>query len=67
MRILLIGHGKMGRLIRELAPQYDGDVIGIVDPQLKDPLAGGLDDPRWSQADVAIDFTMPDAVMGKEK
>ena len=64
MRILLIGHGKMGRVIRELAPQYEGEVVGIVDPQLQDPLVGGLDDPRWSQADVAIDFTMPDAVMG---
>lgn len=64
MRILLVGHGKMGRLIRELAPQYEGEVIGIVDPHLSDPLAGGLDDPRWSQAEVAIDFTQPEAVVG---
>lgn len=64
MRVLLVGYGKMGRFIRDLAPQYGCEVIGIVDPHAQDPLAGGLDDPRWAEAEVAIDFTQPEAVEG---
>jgi 4-hydroxy-tetrahydrodipicolinate reductase len=61
MRILLVGHGRMGRLIGELAPEYGGEVAGIIDPQ--SPLhSGDLDQERWRGVDVAIDFTFPDAV-----
>jgi len=63
MRILLVGYGKMGRLVGELAPGYDCEVAGVVDPLSKAHTAP-LDDPRWKgNVDVAIDFTMPDAVV----
>jgi len=63
MRILLVGHGKMGRLIGELAPQYECEVAGVVDP-MSPAHAAPLDDPRWKGVvDVAIDFTSPDAVV----
>jgi 4-hydroxy-tetrahydrodipicolinate reductase len=62
MRILLVGHGKMGRLVGTLAPEYGGEIVGIVDPQ-SNAHSGPIDDPRWDTADVAIDFTAPDAVM----
>lgn len=63
MRILLVGYGKMGRLVGELAPGYDGEVVGVIDPMSKAHTAP-LDDPRWKgNVDVAIDFTMPDAVV----
>lgn len=52
----------MGRLVGELAPQYGCEVAGVVDP-LSAAHSGGLDDPRWNDVDVAIDFTAPDAVM----
>jgi 4-hydroxy-tetrahydrodipicolinate reductase len=61
MRLLLVGHGRMGRLVGELAPEYGCEIAGIVDPQSPQH-AGSLDDPRWRSADVAIDFTFPDAV-----
>lgn len=62
MRILLVGHGKMGRLVGTLAPEYGCEVAGIVDPE--SPLnSGPIDDDRWSTVDVAIDFTAPDAVI----
>ena len=32
MRILLVGYGKMGQLVGELAPQYGCEVAGVVDP-----------------------------------
>ena len=62
MRILVVGHGKMGRLIASLAPECGCDVTGIVDP------SGGatfrhVDEVPSGAADVAIDFTVPDAVV----
>ncbi len=32
MRILLVGHGKMGQLVGELSQQYGCDVAGVIDP-----------------------------------
>ena len=63
MRILLVGYGKMGRLVGELAPHYSCEVVGVVDPMSKAQTAT-LDDPRWKgTVDVAIDFTSPGAVV----
>jgi 4-hydroxy-tetrahydrodipicolinate reductase len=62
MRILLVGYGKMGRMIGDLAPQYGCEVAGVVDPASPAHVAD-LDDPRWAGVDVAIDFTTPDAVV----
>jgi 4-hydroxy-tetrahydrodipicolinate reductase len=62
MRILLVGHGRMGRMVGQLAPEYGCEIVGIIDPQ--SPLhSGGLEEDRWrGHADVAIDFTFPGAV-----
>jgi 4-hydroxy-tetrahydrodipicolinate reductase len=61
VRVLLVGHGKMGRLVGELAGQYDFDVAGVIDPG--SPMhGGGPDDDRWTGVDVAIDFSIPDSV-----
>ena len=62
MRILLVGYGRMGQLVGELAPEYGGEVVGVVDPQSPHQ-TGSADDDRWrGQVDVAIDFSLPDAV-----
>jgi 4-hydroxy-tetrahydrodipicolinate reductase len=69
MRILLIGHGKMGRTVESLSPEYGCEVAGIVDPQ-SSAHSGALpthigDVPAYAGGiDVAIDFTTPDAVLG---
>jgi 4-hydroxy-tetrahydrodipicolinate reductase len=61
VKILLVGHGKMGRLVGELAGQYDCEVAGVIDPA--SPLhGGGPDADRWTGVDVAIDFSIPDSV-----
>jgi len=63
MKILLVGHGKMGQLVGTLAPQYGCEVAGVVDPA--SPQHGGAaDDERWAGVDVAVDFSTPDAVVG---
>lgn len=54
--ILLVGHGRMGGLIAELAGDYGMQVAGIVD-------RGNAGDPDvWPPADVAIDFSIGEAV-----
>ena len=53
----------MGRLVGELASDYGCEVVGVVDPATPSH-SGDLSDPRWSDVDVAVDFTSPDAVPG---
>ena len=61
MKLLLVGHGKMGQLVGELAGQYGCEVAGVIDPV--SPLhGGGPDAERWAGVDVAIDFSTPDSV-----
>jgi 4-hydroxy-tetrahydrodipicolinate reductase len=62
MRIVLVGHGKMGRLVGELASQYGGEVAGVIDPASPQH-GGGADAEQWAGVDVAIDFSTPDAVV----
>ena len=63
MRILLVGYGKMGRLVGDLAPQYGCEVVGVMDPQSPSH-GGGPDAPQWNGVDVAIDFSIPAVVVG---
>jgi 4-hydroxy-tetrahydrodipicolinate reductase len=63
MRIILVGHGKMGQLVGDLAPQYGCEVVGVIDPA-SGRHGGDAGDARWDGVDVAIDFSTPDAVVG---
>jgi len=50
----------MGRLVESLAGEYGCEIAGIVDPPAG---TDGVDSDRWNGADVAVDFSLPDAVM----
>jgi 4-hydroxy-tetrahydrodipicolinate reductase len=63
LKIVLVGHGKMGRLVASLASEYGCEVAGVIDPQSPQH-GGGPDDPRWDAVDVAIDFSTPEVVAG---
>jgi 4-hydroxy-tetrahydrodipicolinate reductase len=52
MRLLLVGYGKMGRLVEEMAVARQHTVAGRID-------AG---DDTWPVADVSIDFSTADAL-----
>jgi len=54
MMLLLIGHGRMGRLVESLAPEYGFEVAGVVTAK------SSADE--WPRADVAIDFSVASAV-----
>jgi 4-hydroxy-tetrahydrodipicolinate reductase len=62
MKILLVGYGKMGQLVGELAVQYGCEVAGVLDP-MSPRHGGGPDDSKWKGVDVAIDFSVPDSVV----
>ena len=53
--LAIVGYGKMGRLIDQLAPEYGFTVTARVDVGRDEPLAG---------ADVAVEFSVPGAVLG---
>jgi 4-hydroxy-tetrahydrodipicolinate reductase len=61
MKILLVGHGRMGRLVESLAGEYGGEVVGIIDSRAKFNRDGAAA-PRWRDVDVAIDVSTGDAV-----
>ena len=53
MRLLLVGYGKMGRLVEQLAPEHGCEIAGRID-------VGSGD---WSApADVAVDFSTAEAL-----
>jgi 4-hydroxy-tetrahydrodipicolinate reductase len=61
MKLLLVGHGKMGRMVEALAPEYGGEVVGVVDP-MSPRHGGGPDADGWAGVDVAVDFSTADSV-----
>lgn len=56
LQVLLVGRGRMGRLVESLASEYGIDIVGVVGRDS----AGEPD--GWPQADVAIDFSTAQAV-----
>jgi 4-hydroxy-tetrahydrodipicolinate reductase len=59
MRLLIVGHGRMGTLVESLAPAYGFEVSGIITGASRATEAASI-----PPADVAIDFTVPSAVPG---
>ena len=54
-RLLLVGHGRMGRLVESIAAESGFAVAGVVDRR-------SASDRDWPDADVAIDFSVAEAV-----
>jgi 4-hydroxy-tetrahydrodipicolinate reductase len=59
MRLLIVGHGRMGKLVESLAAAQGFEVAAIVDSKSGDR---GIDQGDFGDVDVAIDFTHADAV-----
>jgi 4-hydroxy-tetrahydrodipicolinate reductase len=60
MRLLLVGYGRMGKMVEGLAPDYGFEVVGRLD--IYNNIAGeGI--ASQPDADVAIDFSVPSAVV----
>lgn len=55
MKIALIGYGKMGRMIEEIARSRGHEIVSIIDIDNQQD----FDCPEFASADVAIEFTAP--------
>ena len=60
MKIALIGYGKMGKMIEQIALDRGHDVVSIIDVNNQED----FDSPAFASADVAIEFTAPQAAYG---
>ncbi len=59
MRLLILGTGRMGSLVRQLAPSYGFEIVGAFG---RAEAAAALEALRPGSVDVAVDFTVPQAV-----
>jgi 4-hydroxy-tetrahydrodipicolinate reductase len=61
MRMLILGQGKTGRVVTEIARERGHSVQTLEEKENKD--AGSLTAPSLASFDVVIDFTTPEAVV----
>lgn len=54
LKVLIVGYGRMGKVVEQLAPAEGVEIVGRIDIENVTR--------EWPAADVAIDFTVPDAV-----
>ena len=60
MKIALIGYGKMGKMIEQIARDRGHEIVSIIDIDNQED----FDSPAFASADVAIEFTAPQAAYG---
>lgn len=60
MKIALIGYGKMGRMIEQIALERGHEIVCKIDVDNQQD----FDSPAFASADVAIEFTNPTAAYG---
>ena len=60
MKIALIGYGKMGRMIEEIALSRGHEIVCIIDVDNQED----FDSPQFQSAAVAIEFTAPHVAYG---
>jgi len=62
MRLLLIGHGRMGRLVETLAPAYGFEVSGVLD-RASNADGRGVTAEACQDVPVAVDFSTAEATL----
>ena len=60
MKIALIGYGKMGKMIEQIAISRGHEIVSIIDIDNQED----FDSPEFASADVAIEFTAPQSAYG---
>jgi len=64
MNIALVGYGKMGKAIAEIAAQRGHAISAIIDPEARGATAGEISASALKGAEACIDFTVPEAALG---
>jgi 4-hydroxy-tetrahydrodipicolinate reductase len=62
MKLALIGYGKMGRMLEQLAPEYGFQVAMILDVH-NNACAVGITKENFAGIDAAIEFSTPEAAV----
>jgi 4-hydroxy-tetrahydrodipicolinate reductase len=62
VKIALIGYGKMGRMIKQLAEEKGHQIVAIIDPNCENTIKN-ITKETLKDADVCIEFTHPDCVI----
>jgi 4-hydroxy-tetrahydrodipicolinate reductase len=62
-KLAIVGYGKMGKLIEQLAPEYNFEVALKLD-EFNNINGDGLTAANFEGVDVAIEFSIPSAVAG---
>lgn len=62
MKIAIVGYGKMGRLIEQLAPEY-GCEVGLKLDEFNNAGYAGITRESFQGIDVAIEFSTPEAAV----
>lgn len=63
MKLAIVGYGKMGRLIEQLAPEY-GFEVGLKLDTWNNANYEGITAENFRDIDVAVEFSTPEAVLG---
>jgi len=62
MRLLVVGHGRMGRLVETLAPGYGFEIAAVLDRASNEDGRGATAE-RCGGVPVAVDFSTPEATL----
>ena len=60
MKIALIGYGKMGKMIEQIARERGHEIVSIIDIDNQED----FESEAFASADVAIEFTAPQVAYG---
>ncbi|MCX6621442.1 MAG: dihydrodipicolinate reductase, partial [Acidobacteria bacterium] len=63
-KLAIVGYGKMGRLIEQLAPEYGFEAALKLD-EFNNVECGAMTPENFAGIDVAIEFAVPAATVGK--
>lgn len=62
MRAVIVGYGRMGRAIERLASEQGVEIVRRIDPACGD--VDGITEESVADADIAFEFTTPEAAVG---
>ena len=66
MKLAIVGYGKMGKLIEQLAPEYGFEVVLRLD-EFNNANGAGMTRENFAGVDVAIEFSTPEAAVGEHR
>jgi 4-hydroxy-tetrahydrodipicolinate reductase len=62
LKIALVGYGKMGKMVQDLAPGMPVEIVSIIDPQ-QDGCEKSITSATLKDAEVCIEFSHPSSVL----